>query len=123
MPIRQFLKKEGIDIAKEKISARIKVMENDPNPFDWYPPKPLTEVMAWESITRKDLRLMIMTDIGMSMWGEREWQQQFPTLQFWNEYCSEKGREFRNQSGKFARIPFIIDRLETGTSSPSLSGV
>lgn len=114
VPIRQFLKREGIDITEEKISARKKAMENDPNPFDWYPPKSLTHVMAWESITWKDLRLMIMTDIGMSMWGEREWQRQFPTPQSWNAYCSEKSTEFRDQFGKFTVIPFIISRWPKG---------
>ena len=53
---------------------------------------------------------MIMADIGMSMWGEREWEQEFPTPQSWDAYCSERETEFRDQFGKFTVIPFIIDR-------------
>ncbi len=114
VPIRQFLKKEGIEIAEKEISARIEALKEDPNPFGHYPPKPLTHVMVRECITWKDLRLMIITDIGMSMWVQRQWRQQFPTPQSWNAYCSGKSAEFRDQFGKFAIIPFTIGRWPKG---------
>ena len=114
VPIRQFLEKEGIGIAKETISAQIETMKKDPNPFGRYPPKPLTHVMVRQCITWEDLRLMIMTDIGMSMWAKRQWRQQFPTPQSWSAHCSEKAAEFRDQFGKFTIIPFTINRWPKG---------
>jgi hypothetical protein len=114
VPIRQFLKQEGVSVPKEKTDARIKALKEDPNPFGTPRPTPLTHVMVRECITWDDLRLMIVADIGMGMWAEREWQKQFPTLESWDEYCWQEDSEFRDRFGKFVVIPFILDRWPEG---------
>jgi parvulin-like peptidyl-prolyl isomerase len=117
VPIRQFLEEEEISVPKEKIDARIENLKQDPNPFGGYRPIPLIEVMVRECITWEDLRLMITADMGMSMWVERQWQEEFPTPESWTGYCREKDAECRGRFGKFVIIPFTMNHWPEGAKN------
>jgi hypothetical protein len=114
LPQRQFLDREGVEVAPAEIDARIAQMKRDPNPFGRHPPKPLLDVMTRECIPWEELRLMIRVDLGMRRWAERQWDRRWPSAAAWASRAAEQRTEFDRRYGRFRRLAFSLERWPAG---------
>lgn len=108
LPVKQFLAKEGIAVKDYEIEKRLDEMKADPDPFRQSPPKPLKHVMVRQAITFPDVKLMILTELGMQKWVEREWRKKWPTDKEWMTYCGEERAVFDKEFGKFTVLHFSL---------------
>lgn len=114
LPVRQFLKKENVSVSEVDIEQQIAAMRTDPNPFHVSPPKSMLQVMVRRVISMDDLKLLILTDLGMSQWAKLELKRQWPAERDWAGYCQMEQSAFVEKYGKFKRLSFDLSSWPKG---------